>query len=43
MNPACKFTLIRYADDFVVLTETKEQALSVYMRLRPYLKDRDWN
>ena len=40
MNPACKFTLIRYADDFVVLTETKEQALSVYMRLRPYLKDR---
>ena len=40
MNPACKFTLIRYADDFVVLTETREHALSVYTRLRPYLDNR---
>ncbi|OFD53384.1 Reverse transcriptase (RNA-dependent DNA polymerase) [Bacillus mycoides] len=40
IHPACKIALVRYADDFVVLAETKEQAQSIYERLRPYLKDR---
>lgn len=40
INPACKMAVIRYADDFVVLTETEKQAQSIYERLRPYLKDR---
>lgn len=40
IHPACKIAFVRYADDFVVLAETKEQAQSIYERLRPYLKDR---
>jgi RNA-directed DNA polymerase len=40
IHPTCKIALVRYADDFVVLTETKEQAQSIYERLRPYLKNR---
>ena len=30
MNPACKFTLIRYADDFVVLTDKRTSTLCIY-------------
>ena len=35
-----QISVIRYADDFVVLTETKEKAMSLYQELQPYLKKR---
>lgn len=35
-----KIAVVRYADDFVVLTETKEEALSLYEKLQPYLEKR---
>jgi RNA-directed DNA polymerase len=35
IHPKCKIALVKYADDFVVLTETKEQAQSIYERLQP--------
>ncbi|MFV0944361.1 group II intron reverse transcriptase/maturase [Bacillus pacificus] len=33
-------TVIRYADDFVILCESKEEAESMYEKLKPYLKKR---
>lgn len=35
-----KIAIVRYADDFVILTETKEKAMSLYKELQPYLKKR---
>lgn len=35
-----KYTMVRYADDFVVICKTKEDAENVYNLLEPYLKDR---
>ena len=35
-----KYTLIKYADDFVVLCKTKSDALKVYELLEPYLEQR---
>ena len=29
--------MVRFADDFVVVCKTKEQAMSMYERLKPYL------
>ncbi|MCM3655517.1 group II intron reverse transcriptase/maturase [Metabacillus litoralis] len=40
IHPKCKIALVKYADDFVALTETKEQAQSIYERLQPYLRKR---
>lgn len=40
MDPRSNYTMIRYADDFVVMCETKEQAEKVYELLEPYLKTR---
>lgn len=41
INPLkCKIALVRYADDFVVMCETKEDAFSMYNRLKPYLSKR---
>ncbi|MCM3653673.1 group II intron reverse transcriptase/maturase [Metabacillus litoralis] len=40
IHPKCRIALVKYADDFVVLTETKEQAQSVYVRLQSYLSNR---
>lgn len=37
---ASKYVVTKYADDFVVLCETKEDAEDVYELLAPYLKDR---
>jgi RNA-directed DNA polymerase len=31
---------ILYADDFVIVTEIKEQAQSIYLKLTPYLQKR---
>lgn len=31
---------IRYADDFVIVCETKDEAQGMYKKLQPYLKDR---
>ncbi|MGG5781823.1 group II intron reverse transcriptase/maturase [Bacillus albus] len=33
-------TVVRYADDFVILCETKEEAESMYEKLQPYLDKR---
>ncbi|MED4025791.1 group II intron reverse transcriptase/maturase [Priestia megaterium] len=33
-------TVVRYADDFVILCETKEEAESMYDKLKPYLEKR---
>lgn len=35
-----KIAVVRYADDFVILCETKEKALSLYEVLKPYLNKR---
>lgn len=35
-----KYTCVRYADDFVVLCHTKEDAEDVYRLLEPYLEER---
>ncbi|MGG0454247.1 group II intron reverse transcriptase/maturase [Priestia megaterium] len=33
-------TVVRYADDFVILCETKREAMSMYEKLKPYLEKR---
>lgn len=33
-------TVVRYADDFVIICETKEEAESMYDKLKPYLQTR---
>jgi RNA-directed DNA polymerase len=38
IDPKCKIGRILYADDFVIVTETKEQAESMYQKLIPYLQ-----
>lgn len=41
INPyKCKIAMVRYADDFVIMCETKEEAESMYARLKPYLNKR---
>ncbi|PEK75394.1 reverse transcriptase domain-containing protein, partial [Bacillus pseudomycoides] len=40
IHPKCKIAIVRYADDFVVLTETKQQAQSIYEKIQPYLNKR---
>jgi RNA-directed DNA polymerase len=40
IDPKCKIGRILYADDFVIVTETKEQAESMYQKLNPYLQKR---
>jgi RNA-directed DNA polymerase len=40
IHPKCKIALVKYADDFVALAETKEQAQSIYERLQLYLRKR---
>ncbi|WP_394555559.1 group II intron reverse transcriptase/maturase (plasmid) [Priestia aryabhattai] len=35
-----RYSLVRYADDFVILCESKEDGLSMYKKLQPYLKKR---
>ena len=34
----CKIAMVRYADDFVIMCETKEEAENMYIKLKPYLK-----
>lgn len=36
----CKIAMIRYADDFVIMCESKEEAESMYGKLKPYLNKR---
>ncbi|MGG4330426.1 group II intron reverse transcriptase/maturase [Priestia megaterium] len=40
IDPKCKVGRVLYADDFVIVTETKEQAKSMYQNLIPYLQKR---
>ncbi|MDY0943982.1 group II intron reverse transcriptase/maturase [Priestia megaterium] len=40
IDPKCKMGRVLYADDFVIVTETKEQAQSMYQKLIPYLQKR---
>nr|WP_253880935.1 group II intron reverse transcriptase/maturase [Priestia megaterium] len=40
IDPKCKIGRVLYADDFVIVTETKEQAESMYGKLTPYLRKR---
>ncbi|NEW04360.1 group II intron reverse transcriptase/maturase [Bacillus megaterium] len=40
IDPKCKIGRILYADDFIIVTETKEQAESIYQKLNPYLQKR---
>nr|WP_252285540.1 group II intron reverse transcriptase/maturase [Priestia megaterium] len=40
IDPKCKIGRVLYADDFVIVTETKEQAESMYQNLIPYLQKR---
>lgn len=35
-----KIALVRYADDFVVMCETREEAEEIYVKLKPYLAKR---
>ncbi|MGD6968998.1 group II intron reverse transcriptase/maturase [Rossellomorea vietnamensis] len=35
-----KFAVTKYADDFVIMCESKEDANSLYIRLKPYLETR---
>ncbi|MCU7713096.1 reverse transcriptase domain-containing protein, partial [Priestia megaterium] len=39
-DPKCKIGRVLYADDFVIVTETKEKAESMYGKLTPYLQKR---
>ena len=39
VNPTA-YAMTRYADDFVVMCNTKQQAESVYNKLKPYLAQR---
>jgi RNA-directed DNA polymerase len=36
----CKYSKVQYADDFVILCETKAEAEEMYDKLEPYLKQR---
>ena len=36
----CKIAMVRYADDFVIMCETKEEAENMYIKLKPYLQKR---
>ncbi|WCM14033.1 group II intron reverse transcriptase/maturase [Priestia filamentosa] len=40
IDPKCKMGRVAYADDFVIVTETNEQAQLMYQKLTPYLKRR---
>ncbi|MCM3308901.1 reverse transcriptase domain-containing protein, partial [Priestia megaterium] len=40
IDPKCKIGRVLYADDFVIVTETKEKAKSMYEKLTPYLQKR---
>jgi RNA-directed DNA polymerase len=40
IDPKCKIGRVLYADDFVIVTETKEQAENMYQKLTPYLQKR---
>ncbi|MEE3896235.1 group II intron reverse transcriptase/maturase [Priestia megaterium] len=40
IDPKCRIGRVLYADDFVIVTETKEQAESMYGKLTPYLRKR---
>ncbi|WP_455920292.1 group II intron reverse transcriptase/maturase [Priestia megaterium] len=40
IDPKCKVGRVAYADDFVIVTETKEQVESMYQKLNPYLQKR---
>ncbi|MGG0454426.1 group II intron maturase-specific domain-containing protein, partial [Priestia megaterium] len=40
IDPKCKIGRVLYADDFVIVTETKENAESMYRNLAPYLQKR---
>ncbi|RJS62943.1 group II intron reverse transcriptase/maturase [Priestia filamentosa] len=40
IDPKCKIGRVLYADDFVIVSETREQAESMYQNLSPYLKRR---
>ena len=40
IDPKCKMGRVVYADDFVIVTETNEQAQLMYQKLTPYLKRR---
>ncbi|WP_454432098.1 group II intron reverse transcriptase [Bacillus thuringiensis] len=35
-----KISMVRYADDFVILCESKEKAMALYAELQPYLEKR---
>ncbi|XGY05967.1 group II intron maturase-specific domain-containing protein (plasmid) [Priestia megaterium] len=43
IDPKCKMGRVAYADDFVIVTETNEQAQLMYQKLAPYLKKRGIN
>jgi len=43
IDPKCKMGRVAYADDFVIVTETNEQAQLMYQKLAPYLKRRGIN
>ncbi|SIR55522.1 Reverse transcriptase (RNA-dependent DNA polymerase) [Priestia flexa] len=43
IDPKCKIGRVLYADDFVIVTETKEQAESMYGKLTPYLQKPEIN
>ncbi|MED4268159.1 group II intron reverse transcriptase/maturase [Priestia megaterium] len=43
IDPKCKIGRVLYADDFVIVTETKKQAESMYGKLTPYLQKRGIN
>ena len=40
IDPKCKTGGVLYADDFVIVTETKEQPESIYQKLTSYLQKR---
>lgn len=40
IDPKCTRSMVRYADDFVVFCDTKEEAEKVYDDLKPYLESR---
>ena len=40
IDPKCKMGRVAYADDFVIVMETEEQAQSMYRKLIPYLQKR---
>ena len=40
MENRTPYAVVRYADDFIIMCETKEDAESMYNKLQPYLKER---